>query len=56
MCHVPPTPDIQICIVAGYLVVTINQLVTPEGTKAWVGYFYYLKIFLSIVLAAVNVI
>ena len=44
MCHVPPTPDIQICIVAGYLVVTINQLVTPEGTKAWVGYFYYLKI------------
>lgn len=45
MCHVPPTPDIQICIVAGYLVVTINQLVTPEGTKAWVGYFYYLKIF-----------
>lgn len=34
-----PTPDIQICIVAGYLIVTINQLVTPEGTKAWVGYF-----------------
>lgn len=34
--------------VVGCLVGTVDWLVASEGTKAWVGYFYYLKMFPSL--------